>query len=149
MKRYLIGGMPPVSFMGDAIITAVRVSVGLALALGHGYGKIPPPERFITGVAEMGFPAPGLFAWMAALAEFAGGLCLAAGLFTRPAAFFAGFTMIIACFVRQASDDFSARELSFLYLSFCVIFLVLGSGRFGLDRFFRGGAVAQAKKAKR
>jgi putative oxidoreductase len=149
MKRYLVGGTPPVSFMADAMVSAARVAVGLALALAHGYGKIPPPERFITGVGELGFPAPEVFAWLAAAAEFGGGICLALGLFTRPAAFFAGFTVMIALFVRHAADEFAIKELAFLYLSVCVIFFALGSGRFGLDRFFRGGSGAGQKSTAR
>ena len=41
---------------------------GAGLALAHGWGKVVSlsagqGERFIAGVAELGFPAPGLFAW--------------------------------------------------------------------------------------
>src|ERR671918_92393 len=72
----------------DAGLLLLRVFTGLSLAIAHGWDKVPPSARFITRVGEMGLPAPELFAWLAALAEFGGGLLLAAGLFTRPVALF-------------------------------------------------------------
>jgi len=77
---------------------------GLYLAAGHGWGKLvglaSGQSRFVEGVANMGFPMPVLFAWAAGLAEFAGGLAMALGLFTRWAALLAGCTMFVAAFVR-------------------------------------------------
>jgi len=55
----------------------------------------------VQGVANLGFPAPALFAWAAALAEFLGGLLVFLGLGTRVAAAFAAFTMVVAGFARH------------------------------------------------
>jgi putative oxidoreductase len=121
---------------GDLALLALRVIAGLALALAHGINKLPPTERFVAGVAEMGFPAPMLFAWAAGLAEFAGGLLLALGLFTRPAAFFIAFTMAVATFVRQAGDPFTEREAAVLHGAIALFFLVVGPGRLSLDATF-------------
>ncbi|MBX3040292.1 MAG: DoxX family protein [Bdellovibrionaceae bacterium] len=117
-------------------MTALRVFVGLAMAMGHGLGKLPPPEGLIGGVAAMGFPAPLYFAWMAALAEFAGGLLLAIGLFTRPAALFVAFTMGIAAFVAHGADPFQKKELALLYLFVGLIFVFRGASRLSVDRLF-------------
>jgi putative oxidoreductase len=89
----------------------------------------------------MGFPLPALFAWAAALSESLGGLLLAVGLLTRPAAFFILVTMFVAAFIRQAGDPFLERELALLYGAVAIQFLLVGSGRFGLDAFFRSRAL--------
>ncbi|HUP56791.1 MAG TPA: DoxX family protein [Bdellovibrionota bacterium] len=88
-------------------------------------------------MSSMGFPMPALFAWLASLSEFAGGLFLAVGLFTRPAAFFVAFTMAIAFFVAHSSDPFKTKELAFLYMAAATSLIFIGSGRFSLDAVIR------------
>ena len=117
----------------DLAFLVLRLVAGLALALAHGINKLPPTESFVAGVAEMGFPAPLLFAWAAGLAEFAGGLLLALGLFTRPAAFGILTTMVVATFIRQAGDPFTEREAAVLHGAIALFFLMVGPGRLSLD----------------
>jgi putative oxidoreductase len=74
---------------------------GLYLAFGHGHMKIASlmhgeGDRFIAAVAAMGLPNPVLFAWLAALAEFLGGLFVFVGFLTRVAAAFAAIDMVVA-----------------------------------------------------
>lgn len=123
--------------VGDAGLTLLRVVAGLSLALAHGLGKTPPSEKFVAGVAELGFPAPDLFAWSAALAELAGGALVAVGLATRPAAAMAAFTMLVAAFGRHAADPFAKKELALLYLGIMLAFVLVGGGRFSLDALVR------------
>jgi putative oxidoreductase len=139
MKKLLFGSSATSSAFTDLFILVARVTVGLSLALTHGYGKIPPADGFVSGLDAMGFPFPLVFAWLAALSEFLGGLFVAAGLFTRPAAFFMGFTMAVASFGKHAADPFAKQELSLLYFCVALIFFALGGGRFSLDRLFRKG----------
>lgn len=113
----------------------LRLFAGLAMALAHGIGKVPPSERFIDLVGAMGFPMPTFFAWAAAFAEFGGGLLLAIGLATRPAALFLLVSMLVASFVQQAGDTFLERELSLLYCAVAAHFLIAGAGRLSLDAF--------------
>src|SRR5262245_59423399 len=89
----------------DLGLLILRLAGG-GLALAHGWGKVVAlaagqGERLVAGVAELGFPAPGLFAWAAGLAEFAGGLLVVIGLATRVSAVFAAFTMFVAAFGRH------------------------------------------------
>ncbi|HEX2094261.1 MAG TPA: DoxX family protein [Longimicrobiaceae bacterium] len=111
----------------------LRVFAGLGLALGHGMGKLPPKPGFVRGVTEMGFPVPELFAWASGLAEFGGGLLLALGLLTRPAAFFVLGNMAVASFLRHAGDPFDEREKALLYAAIALCFLLTGPGRYSLD----------------
>lgn len=117
-------------------MTALRVFAGLAMALGHGMGKLPPSDGLIGGVTAMGFPFPLAFAWLAALSEFAGGLLLAVGLFTRPAALAVTFTMGVAAFMAHAADPFKIKELALLYFFVGLVFVFRGASRFSVDRLF-------------
>lgn len=121
----------------DLGLLLFRLFVGLTLALAHGIGKMPPSEKLITGVEALGFPMPIIFAWCAALAEVLGGILIASGLFTRPAALFAGFTMLVAAFGVHGADAFTKRELALLYLVSCILLVFQGAGRFSLDRILR------------
>lgn len=85
----------------------------------------------------MGFPLPALFAWAAALSELGGGLLLAIGLLTRPAALTVLITMLVAAFVRNAGAPFGDRELALLYGIAALLFLLAGAGRYSLDAQLR------------
>lgn len=121
----------------DLGLLLFRLFVGLTMAFAHGLGKLPPSEQLIGGVSSMGFPAPIVFAWAAALAEFVGGVLIAGGLFTRYAALFLAFTMGVAAFVAHAADPFKAKEMALLYLASAVLLLFTGAGRFSLDSTIR------------
>lgn len=137
MRRILLGGAGGGDRTADLGLLLFRVFVGLALAFGHGLGKLPPSERFLAGIAEMGFPAPLLFGWAAGISEFVGGLLIAAGLMTRPAALFAGITMFVAAFIRQAGDPFTEIEKALLFLAAMVLLLLMGAGRYSIDAMLK------------
>ncbi len=137
IARRVFGTSGVESVAGDAALAALRAFVGFTFAFAHGLGKLPPSEQFTGFVGALGFPAPGLFAWCAALAEFLGGLLVAVGLATRPAAVAAAFTMAVAAFGAHASDPFAKKEPALLFLAVFAAFAVVGSGRFGLDALVR------------
>jgi len=114
-----------------------RLMFGLIMAFSHGMGKVPPTQGLIDGVSAMGLPLPGFMAWSAGLAEFAGGLLIAVGLFTRPAALLWIVTMLVAAFVAHGADPLQKKELALLYLSFAVVVLALGGGKFSLDNLLK------------
>lgn len=134
--RSLVFGSGDTSPATDLGLLVLRLGAGLTLAFAHGLGKLPPSAGFVEGTAEMGFPVPTLFAWAAALSEFAGGLLVAVGLLTRPAALFVVITMAVAAFVRHAGDPFSDVERALLFLVAFLAILLAGAGRYAVDRFF-------------
>lgn len=121
----------------DLGLLIFRLFAGLTIAFGHGLGKVPPSEQLVAGVDSLGFPVPLVFAWLAALSEFGGGLLIAGGLFARHAALFLGFTMSVAAFRVHASDPFQVKEMALLYLASCILIFFCGAGRFSLDRVLR------------
>jgi putative oxidoreductase len=117
--------------------TLVRGVFGLALGLAHGLPKVMGDMgRFAQGVAELGFPYPLYFAWAASLAELVGGLFVAVGFLTRPAAFFAAFTLAVALY-RHRMDDFGRMELAVLYLAVFVAAVFIGGGPLSVDARMR------------
>lgn len=137
MRDIIFGGSGGGSWFADVGLAVLRVTAGVAMAVLHGADKIRNPARAI-GLAEgMGLPAPAFFGWMAALSEFFGGILLTLGLATRPSAFLLGCTMFFAAFVHHAGDSLKTREPALLYLSICVLLLMTGSGRYGVDALLR------------
>lgn len=141
LRQFLFGGIAGNALTVDLGLAALRVTAGLMLCLlsrgilfrPEGWG---PPPWFVDHVAAMGFPAPAGLAWVALLGEFAGGLLLVAGLFTRPAALFNALTTGVAAFGHHQDplrDGLSA-------LAFCMMtttVAVAGPGRFSLDALAR------------
>jgi putative oxidoreductase len=122
----------------DIGLLIMRVFTGLALALAHGWGKVPPSQGFVGMIGGMGLPAPELFAWLAALAEFGGGLLLAAGLLTRPVSFVLVVHFLVVVFLAHAGDAFGDRELPLFFLVAALLFLLAGAGRYSVDAALRG-----------
>lgn len=139
LKRLVFGNATLGNGAADLGVAILRIYTGATLALVHGSQKMPPSAQFVDGVAHLGFPLPFVFAWAASLAELLGGLLLALGLLTRPAAFFVAFTMGVAAFGQHAHDPFSVKELALAYFAVAVSFIFVGSGRYGLDAWIGSG----------
>lgn len=150
LKNILFGGKGTGSMLGDLGLTALRLSTGLLLALGHGFSKVyaenrlGPDKGLVNMVSDLGFPAPTAFAWAAALTEFVGGLLIAAGLLTRPAAAALAFNMIVAAFMQHGGDPWTAgpgqasKEMALLYLAPAILLLLVGAGRVSADHVIAG-----------
>jgi putative oxidoreductase len=137
--RQVLFGMPePRSATADFGLLVYRLAAGLAIALLHGLGKVPPSEGFVGMLGGMGLPAPGIMAWLAMFAEFGGGLLLAAGLLTRPIAFVLVGHFLVVVLMGHAGQPVSDRELPLLFLATAVLFLFAGAGRFSLDAAIGG-----------
>ncbi|MGI8923036.1 MAG: DoxX family protein [Fimbriimonadales bacterium] len=138
LRGFLLGPGGAGSPSADFGLLLLRLVAGLSLAFGHGLGKLPPSSEFMSGVAKMGFPVPEAFGWAAALSEFLGGILVALGLLTRPAALVAFTTMAVALFVRHGSDPFTTKEKALLYAAVFLAILFTGAGRYSFDSAIGG-----------
>lgn len=119
----------------DLVLLLTRVVVGIAFIL-HGWGKIQNPFGWMQGGS-----LPGIIQALVAVAEFGGGIALILGILTTLAAFGLLCTMIGAALLHAVilGDPFVAKggasyELAVIYLMISLLLMVLGPGRFSLDR---------------
>jgi putative oxidoreductase len=123
----------------DAGLLLIRIGIA-AVGVFHGGQKIfgwwggGSVAAFAESLANK-VPMPLASAWAAALSEFAGGILIGLGLFSRVAAFFFGFTMLVAwgmahkfTFLKPAGSDF---PFVLMMVAFGLIFT--GPGKFSLN----------------
>jgi putative oxidoreductase len=139
--------LTPAPLSSDLGLLVLRVVAGASL-MSHGWAKVKDIDPFVKGLEQMQFPVPSVMAWLAAGSEFFGGILVAAGLLTRPAAIFAAATMGVAAFHVHAADPFEKKELAVLYLGAFVTVILTGPGRIALDALIAGsgGAAKSASK---
>lgn len=131
----------------------LRVGVGTMFLLVHGGPKLlggPPVWEKIGGaMAVVGVSIlPVFWGFLAAASEGIGGLCVALGLFTRPAAFFMTATMAVASTMHLSHGDGLQKASHAIELGvvFAALFLT-GPGRYSVDRWLvarRGGSAHSA-----
>lgn len=148
MKHFFFESRDLGYWRADLGLFVVRAFAGIAMALGHGWGKlvhegpIGPTEGFVKYIGSMGLPMPEVLAWGAGLAELVGGALMAIGLLTRPAALAVAGTMAVAAFKVHASDPLwgasPSKEFALLYLSVAVLVFLAGPGRISFDRVIAG-----------
>ncbi|GAA3809860.1 DoxX family protein [Streptomyces chiangmaiensis] len=151
--RYTAG---PWAFAGDWGLLLIRLTFGLLMA-GHGAQKLFGlfGGRGLTGTgkgfAALGYHPGELYAAIAGLSEFLGGLGLASGLFTPLAAAALIGVMINAMVSVTAAHGLWDRDGGVEYnVGIAVVALAIaatGPGRLALDRFFRWGAGGWAAAA--
>lgn len=126
----------------DAGLLLLRVMLGVVFVY-HGSQKVFGAfggggiDGFAGYLTSLEVPMPEVSAWMAALAEFVGGLSLLTGVAMRLIAVPLAFTMFVAAFVGHAGK-FSILDGGMEYaltLGVSVVALALtGPGRFVLGR---------------
>lgn len=131
----------------EVLVDWSDIPLRLALAatfIVHGYPKLfGGIDGFAGALAKMGVPAPGLMAWVAALAEFGGAVFLLLGLGTRLAALGHIGVMAVAVFQVHWAQGFKMTvvegrtggfEWQVALLSMAVCLFLRGAGPLSLDR---------------
>lgn len=118
----------------EASETILRVVAGVALII-HGAGKIGSPFGAVDMVEGLGF-YPGIF-WSPLLActEFFGGMLIAIGLLTRPAAFAGMFVLLVTVWFHWVTlgQGYMDAEKSILWATIFLFFVVRGGNRHSVD----------------
>jgi putative oxidoreductase len=119
-------------------LSLLRLVAGFTFSL-HGFQKL---FGYFGGLGHGSKAALLSLLWVAGILELTGGMLIAAGLFTRLAAFVLCGEMAVAYFKQHAPHGFwpiaDGGEPAVLY---CFIFLLLttaGAGPISLDRMIRG-----------
>jgi len=124
--------------LGDPTFAFLRVIAGVAL-MTHGYGKILDPFGAVGMVESLGFFPGELWSPALAVTEFFGGLLLALGVLTRPAAVAATVVLAVTVYFHwvAAGQGYTGAEKSILWAAITLFFAVHGGGRLSLDRLLR------------
>lgn len=120
--------------LGESAETILRVAAGVLLVT-HGYGKILNPFGASGMVESLGF-YPGAF-WSPLLSatEFFGGILIAIGLFTRPAAFAAMIVLAVTVYFHGIAqgEGLMGAEKSILWTLIMFYFVVRGANSHSVD----------------
>ena len=113
------------------ILGITRILYGVMMAT-HGAQKV------LGAFGGMPPGVPPFIKWVAGGIELVGGLLIAIGLFTRPAAFVVSGLMAAAYFMGHASKGFwpnvNGGELAIIYCWFALFLAAYGPGKFAIDR---------------
>lgn len=114
-------------------LLALRLTTGVVFIV-HGWGKLtdsPGIEAFSGMVAKIGFPMPGLFAWLVALVEFVGGILLVAGVFLPYATILLAIVMLVALFTVK-KFQLPAADPDLALLGSLIALFTLGPGKYAI-----------------
>lgn len=111
----------------------VRIVTGVLL-IWHGSTKLFDGfSGLVGGLTERGWPMPMIQAFAATYIEFAGGILLVVGLFTRPTALLVVGQFVIITFFFHAGDPFKVQEKALLFLLLGTYLFLVGPGKWSVD----------------
>ena len=116
-------------------ITLVRLATA-SVFIRAGYSKlfVLGLDRVTDNIARYGLPAPQVFAFLAAVGKFVGGLALLIGLFTRWLGLFYAIEFAIAfVWVKLRMQSWAAGNLDMMLFAASLLFLLAGPGRAAVD----------------
>ena len=138
MNRFLARMQPWTLFL-------IRVAVGVAMVY-NSWEKVYPPggfhhghylaaiEGFSNYVAHLGVPR--WLGYLSTATEFAGGLFLIVGLFTRFWGLMVAINMIFAIALVNVHHGYSGSQYSIALTTMALMLFTAGSGKLALDRRF-------------
>ena len=134
-KSLIIPALAPLYRNGTGLAeTLLRVIAGVLFAV-HGYGKILNPFGATGMVESLGF-YPGVF-WSPLLAatEFFGGILLAIGLLTRPAAVATTIVLLVTVYFHWVvkAEGLGGSEKSILWAAIAFYFAFRGGNAHSVD----------------
>jgi putative oxidoreductase len=128
-------------------LLVMRLALG-AVMVAHGYQNLfRHLHEHVRFVASLGIPA--WLGYVSYFAEFAGGLLVLVGLFTRAAAFALCIDLIVAIWKVNWHNGLTGDHgyefpLALAPLAFALIFL--GGGPIAMDHVFHGGGGGSGKR---
>jgi putative oxidoreductase len=128
-------------------LLVMRLALG-AVMVAHGYQNLfRHLHEHVRFVASVGIPA--WLGYVSYFAEFAGGLLVLVGLFTRAAAFALCIDLIVAIWKVNWHNGLTGDHgyefpLALATLAFALIFL--GGGPIAMDHVFHGGGGGSGKR---
>ena len=114
----------------------LRLAIGLSMAV-HGYEKVIPHgalHHHAHYIATLGIPY--WLGYVSAWTEFAGGILLLIGLFTRLAAAFVAINLLVALFTVGIHQGFGIYNYILALATIATTLVFYGSGALSLDRRF-------------
>jgi putative oxidoreductase len=132
MSQVVAGPYPP--SWGLRMQSVLRIVAGFLFML-HGTSKL---FAFPAGMGpDNGTATVGTLIWFAGVLEFAGGLLMMLGLFTRPVAFLIAGEMAVAYFKAHAPRGFwptlNGGEASALFCFVWLFYFAAGAGPWSVD----------------
>lgn len=129
-----------------------RLHAGLSMAIHAGWPKmntLSAPGWFAEQVAGLGFtfPSPAFWATISAWGEFAGGILIAVGLFTRFAAIQLAFQFFVIAFLWYDKPE-PLTGMYFQQLLFWAYLLIAfgGGGKYSLDKLIMNNRKIKASE---
>ncbi|SHI76507.1 putative oxidoreductase [Arenibacter nanhaiticus] len=121
------------SILKDIGLAFLRMGAA-AMMITHG---LPKFQKLVSGNLQFADPigigsTPSLI--LTVLAEFVCPILIFVGFKTRLASVPVVITMLVAGLIVHASDPFKTKEMALLYALIFITILVLGPGKYSLDR---------------
>ena len=122
------------SSLHDGVETLLRVIAGGFLTI-HGSQKITNPFGAAELVEGLGFYPGAFWSLLLSCTEFFGGILIAIGLLTRPAAFAGMFVLLVTVWFHwiTVGQGFSGAEKSLLWAAILLFFVIRGGNCQSVD----------------
>jgi putative oxidoreductase len=123
--------------MNSIALLLLRIVFCGSMIFGHGLGKL---NKILEGNFNFSDPigiGETTTLFLAVFSEFIAPIFILLGIKSRIFSFFPAATMFVAAFIVHLDDPFNRMEKSLLFLTVFVFFMMIGSGKYSLDRIKR------------